>query len=310
MKVSVSITTYNHEEFIAKAIESVLMQSTDFNFEILIGEDDSTDNTRSIVKCYKEKFPEKIRLFLNDRKNVIFINGRPTGRWNFINNLTHARGKYIALLDGDDYWTDVSKLQKQAIFLDNHSEVAICFHSVHRIFEDNTRKSYLQKPPDAKPFYTIDDLIDMNFIATSSCVFRNRESHVFPEWFYKTPMGDWPMHILNAHHGTIGFIDDAMGIYRTHRNSYWFSEGQINNYLSEILTYRIFATQLNKQYLKKINRAISLRYYLLAKLYKQEDKRALSALNFLKCLMVSPLSPGVSYTRLLYEMRRLCTMKY
>ena len=118
------------------------------------------------------------------------------------------------------------------------------------------------------------------------------------------------MHILNAHHGKIGFIDDAMGIYRTHRNSYWYSAGQINNYLTEILTYRIFAVHLDQKYLKKINRAISLRYYLLAKLYVQEGKRALSALNLLKCLMASPFSPGVSYTQLLYEMLRLCTTKH
>jgi len=79
VKVSVSITAYNHEKFIAQAIESVLMQETDFDYEIIIGEDDSTDRTREIVKAYYEKYPEKIRLFLNDRKNVIYVDGRATG---------------------------------------------------------------------------------------------------------------------------------------------------------------------------------------------------------------------------------------
>jgi len=112
MKVSICITTYNHEEYISQALDSVLAQATDFEFEILLGEDDSSDNTRTIVKKYQKMFPEKIRLYLNDRKNVIYINGMATGRWNFINNINHARGDYIALLEGDDYWVDNLKLKK------------------------------------------------------------------------------------------------------------------------------------------------------------------------------------------------------
>ena len=82
-KVTVSITTYNHEKYIKQAVESALSQNTNFEYEILIGEDDSSDNTREIVKTLKNKYPNKIRLLLNDRKNVIYINGKPTGRWNF-----------------------------------------------------------------------------------------------------------------------------------------------------------------------------------------------------------------------------------
>ena len=119
-KISVCITTYNHEKFISQALDSVLMQKTDFDFEVLVGEDDSPDNTRDIVKKYARRYPDKLRLFLNDRKNVIYINGRPTGRWNFINNIRHAKGEYIALLDGDDCWTDPNKLQVQVDFLENN----------------------------------------------------------------------------------------------------------------------------------------------------------------------------------------------
>ena len=89
MKASVLITTYNHEKYIRQALDSVLMQKTDFDFEILIGEDDSKDLTREICKEYAEKYASKVRLFLNDRANVIYLNGKPTGRWNFINLLNH-----------------------------------------------------------------------------------------------------------------------------------------------------------------------------------------------------------------------------
>jgi glycosyltransferase involved in cell wall biosynthesis len=87
IKVSVCLTTYNHAPFIGEAIEGVLAQQTDFPIEIIIGEDDSTDGTRDIVRQYAQRHPELIKPFFNDRANVIFIDGRPTGRWNFMNNV-------------------------------------------------------------------------------------------------------------------------------------------------------------------------------------------------------------------------------
>lgn len=116
--VSVCIQTYNHERFIGKCIDSVLMQKTTFPFEILLGEDESIDDTRKICTEYAIKYPNKIRLFLHSRKNTIFINGVATGRFNINYNLKNSNGKYIALCEGDDYWTDPLKLQKQVDFLD------------------------------------------------------------------------------------------------------------------------------------------------------------------------------------------------
>jgi glycosyltransferase involved in cell wall biosynthesis len=107
--ISVNIVTYNHEPYIAQAIEGALMQKTNFPYEVLIGEDDSSDGTREICKEYAAKHPDKIRLFLNDRKNVIYINGQPTGRWNFINLLKNTKGKYVAFCEGDDYWHECVK---------------------------------------------------------------------------------------------------------------------------------------------------------------------------------------------------------
>ena len=98
MKASVSLITYNQAAFIAQAIESVLEQQTTFDFELLIGEDDSSDGTRDIVRQYQARYPGRIRLFLNDRKNVVYVNGKPTGLWNFANNIRNTRGEYVALL--------------------------------------------------------------------------------------------------------------------------------------------------------------------------------------------------------------------
>src|SRR5690348_13348495 len=114
MKVTVLVITYNHEPFIRQAIESVMMQVTDFEYEVVIIEDFSTDRTRDIVIEFQEKYRNKIRLVLADKHS----NVRTAGP----GEILKARGRYIALLDGDDYWTSPHKLQKQVDFLDHHPE--------------------------------------------------------------------------------------------------------------------------------------------------------------------------------------------
>lgn len=218
MKVSVSIITYNHEEYIAQAIDSVLMQKTNFDYEILIGEDDSNDNTRAIVTEYKERYPDKIRLFLNDRENVIYINGRPTGRWNLINNLKHARGQYIALLDGDDYWIDPHKLQKQVDFLDSHPECAMCFHNAYNLLPDQSKVDYMREwfRVNISPYYELEDLLTQNFVPTASVLFRNRLIKEFHHEFYKIPAGDWLFLIMLAQRAKLGFMNEIWSVRRMH----------------------------------------------------------------------------------------------
>ncbi len=114
--VSICVQTYQHVNYIRECLDGILMQETTFPFEILLGEDNSTDGTREICMEYAMKFPDKIRLFLHHRENNIKINGSPTGRFNFFYNFHKARGKHIALCEGDDYWTDPLKLQKQVDF--------------------------------------------------------------------------------------------------------------------------------------------------------------------------------------------------
>ena len=134
--VSVSVTTYQHGAYIAQTLDSMVTQRTDFPFEILLGEDCSKDETRSICLEYARKYPQLIRLILHDRTQVIEINGRPTGRFNWYTNLKSARGKYIALCEGDDYWKDDFKLQKQAEFLEKHEQYSLSFHDCCTIEPD------------------------------------------------------------------------------------------------------------------------------------------------------------------------------
>lgn len=278
MKVSVSITTYNQEKFISQAIESALMQNTNFDFEIIIGEDDSTDNTREIVKTFREKYPEKIRLFLNDRKNVIYIDGKPTGRWNFVNNLKKATGQYVALLEGDDYWTSPYKLQKQVDYLDNHPKTAICFHNVNVVYEDCEKQShpFLNEMnfPLNKTLFTVEDLLRGNFIQTCSAMFRAGLFNEIPEWFYRVPMGDWPLHILNALHGNIGYINDILGAYRVSNAGIWSSDSRVSIVKRTINAADIIRCHLDRRYEKNINKSISRWHYEIVKiLFKENDLR-------------------------------------
>lgn len=126
--VSVVMTTYNHGKFIAQAIESVLMQKTDFSVELCIGEDESSDETRAICVAYAEKYPDKIRLFLRSRKDVVYINGLPSGRGNAVKTMRSCRGRYLAILEGDDKWTDPYKLQKQVEYFEAHARCGVVCH--------------------------------------------------------------------------------------------------------------------------------------------------------------------------------------
>ena len=127
--VSIVVPTYQHAPYIRTCLDSLLAQRTPFPVEILIGEDASTDGTREICQEYAAQHPDLIRLFLNDRKDVIYLNGTPSGRWNVLNLYSHCRGKYIAVCEGDDFWTDPEKLAIQVALLEERPEVSACFHA-------------------------------------------------------------------------------------------------------------------------------------------------------------------------------------
>jgi glycosyltransferase involved in cell wall biosynthesis len=150
-KVSVLVQTFNHEFFIRDCLESILMQETDFEFEILLGEDQSSDNTREICIEYAEKYPEKIRLFLHEPGNKIKVLGTTTGNFNAFYNLFSAKGEYIAFCEGDDIWKDPSKLQKQVEYLIENPQYVFTYHNYIADFKEEGVK----KNNDLQPSYDI-----------------------------------------------------------------------------------------------------------------------------------------------------------
>lgn len=225
--VTVCIFAFNHEKYIAQAIESVLSQKMNFEFEVIVGEDGSTDMTIEILHRFQSLNSSKLRILEQDQSKKIYLNGYPTGRWNFINTLSCARGKYISLLDGDDYWIDPLKLQKQVDFLEANPDFAICFHNV--LIENKSGEKGLCNliPDNIEKTLSIVDLAKFNFIHTPSVVFRNGLIKDFPEWFLKSPVGDYPLHMLNARQGLIKYFPEAMAVYRMHGGGAWGTKSRI-----------------------------------------------------------------------------------
>ncbi len=277
IKVSVCIITYRQEKYIGAAIEGALMQQTTFPVEILVGDDFSPDNTRAIINDYAQRYPDRIRPVLHER------NLGQAGLFNTLETYKLARGEYIAAIDGDDYWTDPLKLQKQVEFMDAHPDFSACFHNALKTYEDGS-PSLVLNPPNQPPVVTLDDLIgedEIWFMATSSVLFRNviRE---YPAWFMKSKSGDIPRYVLLAKHGPIGYLPDMMAVYRHNHmgtsNTDKYDDAEFLQ--NRIGMYEGIDGELNYQYHDRLRKNIG-RYLLLmmrSRQYRQKHFRKLSIL--------------------------------
>jgi len=200
--VDVVMPTYNHEKFVAQAIESVLAQKTRFECRLTICDDGSSDSTPSIVQKYAREYPESICAVLGSEHLGILHKDRLSTRV-----LAGCTAHYVALLEGDDYWTDPHKLQKQVDFLEGHPDFAICCHNVTVFYQDGSREPANWFPPDHRQVSTLEDLLLEHCIVTLSTVFRRGLLGEFPDWFYTLKIGDLPLHIMNAQHGKIRYLE-------------------------------------------------------------------------------------------------------
>src|SRR5690554_1419367 len=235
--VATGTITYNHEPFIRECIESILIQKTTFPVRIVIFEDASTDKTSEIVKEYAEKYPNLL-VALCQPENT-FSKGGEVWR-KALQPYYEARniGKYIALCEGDDYWTDPYKLQKQIDFLEHNKDYSICFHNVkinkhgELINDDITR--------DVPESTSIIELAKGNYMHTPSVVFK-RNWQELPSWFALCPAGDYPLHMINAQFGKIKKLDEVMAVYRIHNSNIWANQDNfrmsqnIHAYLHEMI---------------------------------------------------------------------------
>lgn len=222
-KVSVVLLTYNHERYIREALESIAAQKTDFAIELLISEDHSTDGTRDEIARFLAGYKGEVRLFYSEANQHAAIVATRA--------LRAARGKYVAYLDGDDYWSSDVKLQRQVDFLEAHPDCVLCHHDVGRVDESG---ELLRILPGLQRRASIDDLIQGNFIHSCSAMVRRSAIEDIPDWMDALPIIDWPLYLLATEHGSVGWVEGTLAHYRVHAGSVWSTASETRQWAGSL----------------------------------------------------------------------------
>ena len=237
-KVSVLFITFNHAATVRQALDSALAQQTSFPFELLVGDDCSTDGTREIVAEYARAHPDRIRALLHPRNLGFF------GKFNFLSVYREARAPYGILLEGDDYWTSPLKLQKQVDFLEGRPDCSACFHDCYIQDGPELDRKRLYLAETVKRDLGLKDVIADMFPHTTSILFRRGVLGEFPPWFNELELTDLSLVSLLAAQGTFGYLADApMSVYRIAGGS-WTSTSLVARTHRELKAFRTIGSHL------------------------------------------------------------------
>ncbi|KOS69858.1 glycosyl transferase family 2 [Lysinibacillus contaminans] len=254
--VSINCITYNHEEFIAEAIESFLMQKTNFNYEILIHDDASTDSTAEIIREYEKKYPDLIKPIY--QKENQYSKGNPVDRI----NMRRAKGKYIAICEGDDYWLDPYKLQKQTDYMEKHPECSLCVHGGEVVNASEKKTISYNSANKGNKDFRVEEVIEGGgaLFITNSMFYPFKFHSERPKFLDLTSVGDYPLAINLSLLGTVHYLDEFMSAYREGVSGSWTDRNmsslkrktehydEIANMLDEVNQYT------NYQYENSINK--------------------------------------------------------
>jgi RimJ/RimL family protein N-acetyltransferase/glycosyltransferase involved in cell wall biosynthesis len=238
-KVSVFVMTYNHEKYIAEALESILNQKVDFDFDIVLGDDFSKDRTRAIVVNYALQNPGKFKLLYYPKNISAAVNQK----WVFKN----CRGKYTAMCEGDDYWIDENKLHKQVGFLDLASDFSICFHNARILKEGHHESVEFSNTLSQKEVSTFEDLALGEYIYTATCMFKRSNLDKFPIEHYEY-MNNYTLDLHNAQFGKIKYINEVMSVYRIHPGGVWSMVERDQTLVNHLPAYRFYVNYFHKKH--------------------------------------------------------------
>jgi glycosyltransferase involved in cell wall biosynthesis len=276
-KVSIFCMVYNHEPFIRECLEGFLMQKCNFDYEIVLGEDCSTDNSREIILEYASKFPEKFKLLLHE-KNI----GAAQNQKIVFENCT---GKYIAMCEGDDYWTDPLKLQKQVDFLEKNEEYVCCIHNAVLLNSKLTLipyKNYVNEK--MHKYITMEELLMGNSFPTCSLLFKNILEYEKINELENYSVGDWILLLFLARKGNIYYDNTSMAVYRINESGEFSKLNMIEkfelNQLLRIQIYKYFCQNLVER-----NLVIKSKNESALGLIKQEIKNV-NLTNILKLIKI------------------------
>ncbi len=245
--VSILCLVYNHEPYLRQCLDGFVMQKTNFGFEAIVHDDASTDNSAAILREYAEKYPDIIKPIYEVENQY-----RKGTLRAIMDNAVSESSKYIAICEGDDYWTDPLKLQKQVFFLENHPEYGLV-HTSH--------KQYLQEKNIFVDGWAKETSLDSNLISNKICTatvcYRKNlyEEYKKDIGFQNWPMGDAPLWIYLMSNSESKFLDDVTAVYRVLDKSashFKNCKKEINFYVGGFEMKCFFIERLNKQYLYKI----------------------------------------------------------
>lgn len=284
MMVSICCITYNHESYIGKAIEGFVNQKTNFDYEVIIHDDCSTDGTRKIIEEYQKEYPFLIKPILQKE------NQKSKGKAISPITFKKASGKYIAFCEGDDYWTDPYKLQKQVDFLESHPDFVMCSHAVKTVFLGGVRKN----DPFVKPLEiaTFDDILENHFIPTLSLVFRNGIINKYPSWFMNVMSGDRALELLLAHYGKNYYMNDVMGIKRKHPGGITQSVyKKINKKFkleNELCMYKGLNKYFHCEHNTVLSKVITRKFLGIAEIELKERRYFFAIVKYIQALYYNP----------------------
>ncbi|WP_445730840.1 glycosyltransferase [Mariniflexile sp.] len=265
MKISVCVITYGHEKYIQQSIESILMQVCNFEMELIVANDKSPDHTDKIIKNIIKTHPKgSVIKYLNREVNLGMMP-------NFIDAINNCTGEYVALCEGDDYWIDPLKLQKQVDFLDENKGFVLCFHNAE-ILNSLTNESNLFVDRYDFSEYTAKDIFGNWLIPTASMVFRNVIKNSLPSFMISSTHGDLGLQIYLNEFGRFYAMKEVMSVYRINETSVTvnsFTSLEHNN--AHINQLCLMNTFFKKKYEMQIQRRIFLYYLRNANTYRRES---------------------------------------
>ena len=217
--VSIICNAYNHEQFIRQAIESIMMQQTDFTYEILLHDDASTDKTADVIREYELKYPEIIKpIYQKENQHSKGIKISSAFQY------PRVRGKYVAICEGDDYWTDPHKLQKQFDIMELHPEIDICSHTSSRVDAQTGEEIRVISASDQTCVIPTKKVIQGGggFVSTNTLFYRSNLLQSFPKFRSMMDL-DYTIQVHGSMRGGMLFLHDNMSAYRTNVQNSWIA---------------------------------------------------------------------------------------
>lgn len=265
--VSICCITYNQEAYVKDTLEGFLKQKTDFLYEVLIHDDASTDKTGEIIRDYAARYPDIIKPILQTENQYSQGLTNISGTFNF----PRATGRYIAMCEGDDYWTDELKLQMQIDYMEEHPDCSLCFHSAEVDVLERAVTEHQMRPYQKDRMVTSEEIIGKRSgYPTASLVFRTEMVKELPDFYVQAPIADIPLQLLAAARGYGYYIDRPMCVYRLGGAVSWTSmmkqgdyEAKQKRYFEQMETmYRGFDIHSGKRFHETVEKAIRRLYFL------------------------------------------------